>query len=182
MQKVGIEDSSVQNDIARLLKSSYGKEHLALSDLESFGKEGLHALAASIKAEGKKRKRAKKRPSRKVRIAVPHHRFDFELDWKYGESILDLSRSPQGDELLGEYIEATCGGQMSCCTCHVYLDKQTFQVLGEPCEAEEDMLDLAYDPQPTSRLGCQVVLDDRLAKTEHDITVTLPSEFNDVWK
>ena len=29
---------------------------------------------------------------------------------------------------------------------------------GEVDEAELDMLDLAFDPQPTSRLGCQVLL------------------------
>jgi hypothetical protein len=25
--------------------------------------------------------------------------------------------------LLGEYMEGTCGGSMSCCTCHVYLKR-----------------------------------------------------------
>ena len=34
--------------------------------------------------------------------------------------------------------------------------------LPEPREEEEDMLDLAYDLQETSRLGCQVLLTEEL--------------------
>ena len=33
-----------------------------------------------------------------------------------------------------------------------------FQRVGPPDEDEQDMIDLAYDPSPTSRLGCQIVL------------------------
>ena len=33
-----------------------------------------------------------------------------------------------------------------------------FHAVGEPEDAEQDMLDLAYSPRETSRLGCQVVL------------------------
>ena len=33
-----------------------------------------------------------------------------------------------------------------------------FERVGPPCEAEQDMLDLAHEPQPNSRLGCQLTL------------------------
>ena len=35
--------------------------------------------------------------------------------------------------------------------------------VGPPSEAEQDMLDLAYDPCETSRLDCQVTLSPALA-------------------
>lgn len=41
-------------------------------------------------------------------------------------------------------------------TCHVILDGDLFDSLPEPEEEEEDMLDLAYGLEETSRLGCQV--------------------------
>ena len=34
--------------------------------------------------------------------------------------------------------------------------------LAEPTEDEEDMLDLAFDLQETSRLGCQIIMTDAL--------------------
>jgi 2Fe-2S ferredoxin len=47
---------------------------------------------------------------------------------------------------------------MACSTCHVYVADAWAGKVGEPCDAELDMLDLAFDPQPTSRLGCQLTL------------------------
>jgi ferredoxin len=110
---------------------------------------------------------------------------------------LDLAHD--NEELLGsEYMGGTCGGQMSCCTCHVYLDPATFASLPPPEVAELDMLDLAHEPRPDqSRLGCQVRLgignsllsensdkddDDNDGKVSTNITVTIPSGVNDVWK
>ena len=59
-------------------------------------------------------------------------------------------------------IEATCGGSISCCTCHVIIDKDWFSIVGNPNPDEEDMLDLAVGLQPTSRLGCQIEVSDKL--------------------
>ena len=54
---------------------------------------------------------------------------------------------------------------MSCSTCHIILDPDSFKKLGPPCEAECDMLDLAFEPTDTSRLGCQVkVKEDKLIR------------------
>jgi len=55
-------------------------------------------------------------------------------------------------------IEAECGGDCACATCHVYVDVAWTAVTGEPSEAEEDMLDFAYDVRATSRLSCQMVV------------------------
>lgn len=53
-------------------------------------------------------------------------------------------------------IDAECGGACSCATCHVYVDPAWTGVVGGPSPMEEDMLDFAYDVQPTSRLSCQI--------------------------
>ncbi|BAM38693.1 adrenodoxin-like ferredoxin [Theileria orientalis strain Shintoku] len=67
-------------------------------------------------------------------------------------------------------IEGACDGCMACSTCHVILDENVYNALPEPTEAEMDMLDLAPCLTPTSRLGCQVILNEK-----HDgIRIKLP--------
>ena len=59
-------------------------------------------------------------------------------------------------------IDADCGGSMSCATCHVVVDPEWYEKTGSPDADEEDMLDLAFGLEPTSRLGCQIRLDESL--------------------
>jgi 2Fe-2S ferredoxin len=59
-------------------------------------------------------------------------------------------------------IEAECGGACACATCHVYVDEAWTAATGEPEVMEEDMLDFAFDVQPTSRLSCQIKVTDEL--------------------
>jgi 2Fe-2S ferredoxin len=44
----------------------------------------------------------------------------------------------------------------------VIVDGEWFGKLTKPTEDEEDMLDLAFDLQETSRLGCQLIMTDAL--------------------
>ena len=53
-------------------------------------------------------------------------------------------------------------GSLACSTCHVIFDQPTFDGLEEPSEEEEDMLDLAWGLTQTSRLGCQIIMNDSL--------------------
>lgn len=56
-------------------------------------------------------------------------------------------------------VEGTCGGQMSCGTCHVYVDEAWLSKLPPKSEDEEMMLDALKDfvpLKPGSRLSCQV--------------------------
>ena len=78
------------------------------------------------------------------------------IDAENGLSIMEVAR----DHDLG--IEGTCGGSISCCTCHVVIDKDWFTAVGKPNPDEEDMLDLAVGLTPTSRLGCQIEITDKL--------------------
>jgi ferredoxin, 2Fe-2S len=54
-------------------------------------------------------------------------------------------------------IEADCGGACACSTCHVYVDPDWVAKLPPKQAMEEDMLEFAYEPDPTrSRLTCQL--------------------------
>ena len=86
-----------------------------------------------------------------------------------------------GDVLLavgqaaGMPLEGTCEGQMACSTCHVIVGAEWFGKLPPASEEEVDMLDLAADVHATSRLACQIVLDEALDGLE----VRIPAESND---
>jgi ferredoxin, 2Fe-2S len=53
-------------------------------------------------------------------------------------------------------IEAECGGACACATCHVYVEEDWRETVGEPSPMEQDILDFGYDVRPNSRLSCQI--------------------------
>lgn len=53
-------------------------------------------------------------------------------------------------------IDADCGGECSCATCHVMVDRGWMAKVGEPSDTEESMLDLNPERQENSRLSCQI--------------------------
>ena len=59
-------------------------------------------------------------------------------------------------------IDADCGGSMACATCHVYVPENWFNKLEKLQDAEQDMLDMAYEPKKNSRLSCQIIVSDQL--------------------
>lgn len=73
-------------------------------------------------------------------------------------------------------LEGTCEGQMACSTCHVILAGEWFDRLPPASEDEEDMLDLAAGACRTSRLSCQIVLDDSL----DGIEARIPADAHDM--
>lgn len=92
-------------------------------------------------------------------------------------SIREVAAEP-GARLLevgqadGQPLEGTCEGQMACSTCHVIVDAADFERLPRASEDEEDMLDLAAGATRTSRLSCQIWLDESL----DGLTVRIPGE------
>ncbi|MCK5769730.1 2Fe-2S iron-sulfur cluster-binding protein [Algiphilus sp.] len=63
-------------------------------------------------------------------------------------------------------VEGTCGGMCSCGTCHVYVAPEWAGKLPERSEDEAMMLEALGDfveVRPTSRLACQIELDDGLS-------------------
>ena len=59
-------------------------------------------------------------------------------------------------------IDGDCGGACACATCHVYVEDGWFERLAPMEELEQAMLDFAFDVAPTSRLSCQIKVDDSL--------------------
>ena len=83
-----------------------------------------------------------------------------EVDAPVGLSVLEIAHKHGVD------IEGACEGSLACSTCHVIVDAEWFEKLGDPTEDEEDMLDLAFGLEKTSRLGCQIVMSDELEGLE----------------
>ncbi len=88
------------------------------------------------------------------------------IEAENGLSVMEIARDNDLD------IEGTCGGSISCCTCHVIIDKDWFSIVGDPNPDEEDMLDLAVGLQPTSRLSCQIEVTNEL----DGLRMTIPEE------
>lgn len=56
-----------------------------------------------------------------------------------------------------------CEGSCSCSTCHVIVeDEELYDKIPEASDDENDMLDLAFGLTETSRLGCQIVMNEEL--------------------
>ena len=83
-----------------------------------------------------------------------------EVEAPKGLSVMEIAQKHKIDA-----IEGTCGGSLSCATCHAYVhpDWQD-KTLPEDgiSEEEEDMLDLAFDVRGSSRLSCQIRMSDDL--------------------
>ena len=69
-------------------------------------------------------------------------------------------------------IDADCGGACACATCHVYVDEKWFGKLQKKEDAEQDMLDMAFEPKKNSRLACQITATDEL----DGLVVKMPSK------
>ena len=69
-------------------------------------------------------------------------------------------------------IDADCGGGMACATCHVYVNEDWVDKLPKKEDGEEDMLDMAFEPQKNSRLSCQLVVSEEL----EGLIVRIPSK------
>ena len=69
-------------------------------------------------------------------------------------------------------IDADCGGGMACATCHIYVKKEWWDKIPNKEDGEEDMLDMAYEPNKFSRLSCQIIVSDEL----DGLVVSIPSK------
>lgn len=185
-----LQQTEFHKRILQALQPVYGKE-ITVAHLQSFGVEGLEALALSIQKEilaqqGENSKYVT------VHFAIPHHHSDFNLKWYNYETEPLLSvaeRTSEGIQLLSEYIERACSGNAMCCTCHVYVEKEDNDAaaleLTKKGTAEKDMLDLAFEPKKNSRLACQLRLlkvpEEKVNSDEPALTVTIPSGVNNMF-
>ena len=88
-----------------------------------------------------------------------------EVEAPLGLSVLEVAHKHGVD------IEGACEGSLACSTCHVIVAPDWIDRLKDASEDEEDMLDLAFGLEKTSRLGCQV----RVSREFEGATVRLPA-------
>lgn len=88
-----------------------------------------------------------------------------EVDASVGETVMEsaIKNSVPG-------IDADCGGACACATCHVYVDADYMDKVGNPEDMEQSMLDFAENVTEQSRLSCQIFVRDDL----EGLTVTTP--------
>lgn len=68
------------------------------------------------------------------------------------ETVMHAAVSNFVDGIVGE-----CGGDLSCATCHVFVDEGWAGKVGTPSPDEEAMLEaVAVEPTQFSRLSCQL--------------------------
>jgi len=77
-----------------------------------------------------------------------------------GEVGLSVMRAAIDNLVPG--IDADCGGECSCATCHVYVDPGWMDTVGQPEDREESMLDLNPERESNSRLSCQIPVREEL--------------------
>ncbi|MCG8421527.1 MAG: 2Fe-2S iron-sulfur cluster-binding protein [Proteobacteria bacterium] len=85
-----------------------------------------------------------------------------------GTSILDAA------EHCGAHVGSACGGNLACSTCHVWV-LRGYDSLSEIEDAEDDIMDKAFDVREESRLGCQARL------SGQDIVVEISPESLQAW-
>ena len=135
---------------------------------------GLGALAQAVERE-----LAERAGTAIVSFRVqPGNGAQFEVEGYAGKTLKEVAEGGEhpGAKLLSECLECACNGVMACSTCHVYVHPSWFTAVGPPSEAEQDMLDLAYEPRGISRLGCQIELTPEL----EGMVVSLPSGANNL--
>ena len=74
-----------------------------------------------------------------------------------GRSLMANLRDGGIDEIL-----ALCGGNASCATCHVHVDRSWLDRLPPMGPDEDDLLDSSDARQDNSRLSCQIPVTDEL--------------------
>lgn len=84
---------------------------------------------------------------------------------KVGDNVMYLAHRHGID------IEGACEASLACSTCHVYVHSDYYDMIPEPKEEEDDMLDMAPALKDNSRLGCQIILTKELEGME----LSLPS-------
>lgn len=100
-----------------------------------------------------------------------------EIVFHHADGRSDEVRVPPGTNIMraalthGVHgIVGECGGQAMCATCHIYVRPQFRSLLPAMSEDENDMLEAADAPRTEdSRLGCQIVLDERIGLIEVDV-------------
>jgi 2Fe-2S ferredoxin len=96
---------------------------------------------------------------------IEHNGKSHQVDATSG---LSLMRAAVDNNVPG--IDADCGGECACATCHVYVQGDWLAKTGEQSDMEKSMLGFAAVTQPNSRLSCQI----KVSPALDGLVVSLP--------
>ena len=82
---------------------------------------------------------------------VDHDGAVHAVEGEIGATVMEVALRNGIDSIVAE-----CGGACTCATCLVHVDDAWGEIVGPPTAEEEDMLDMAFEVKPTSRLACQI--------------------------
>ena len=88
---------------------------------------------------------------------VEHNGTQHTVEAESGKSVMQAAM-----DSLVPGIDADCGGECSCATCHVMVNADWLAKVGAPNDAEDSMLDLNPERAENSRLSCQLTISDDL--------------------
>ena len=88
---------------------------------------------------------------------IEHNGTRHQVEAKTG---LSLMRAAVDNNVPG--IDADCGGQCACATCHVYVHAPWLAQLPAPSAMEHDMLGFTAEQKENSRLACQIPVTEAL--------------------
>ena len=101
---------------------------------------------------------------------VPSAGDERAVDAMAGESVMATAVKNGVPGIIGE-----CGGNASCATCHVWVRDEFLDLVGEPNDLEEDLLDMAVsERRDGSRLSCQIEVTPELDGLTVDIPPVQP--------
>lgn len=83
-----------------------------------------------------------------------------QVQARVGETLLQTAHRNEID------LEGACEGVCACSTCHLIFPMEMYDALPYPSEEEEDMLDMAFGLTETSRLGCQITVEESMDGVE----------------
>ncbi len=81
----------------------------------------------------------------------------YVVDVENGTNLMQAAIDNLVPGVLGD-----CGGAAACATCHVFVDPEWADRAGRAADVELDLIDGLLDTTPTSRLSCQIIMNDEL--------------------
>ena len=86
---------------------------------------------------------------------IEHDGTEHSVELETGKSLMQVAMD---NAIPG--VDADCGGECACGTCHVILEEKMMPTSGSVSDEEQQMLDMTPEQAPTSRLSCQITTTD----------------------
>lgn len=88
---------------------------------------------------------------------IEHNGTQHTVTGEVGQSVMQAALNAMIPGIQGD-----CGGACSCCTCHAFVEEAWTSAVPEAEESELDMLEFASERQESSRLTCQLTIQDNM--------------------